>query len=92
MKLTEQAVSDLSDHLNKKIGQSMKDALSLMDDNSQRMFVATNAAALGFAMAARFMQVSAAEKGLTFDWPECVKGIVNHVSDLAIANPPEPLP
>ena len=23
---------------------------------------------------------------------QCVNGIVNHVSDLAIANPPEPLP
>ncbi len=91
MKLAEQAVSDLSDHLNEKIAQLMRNTLLLMEDNSQRTFVATHAVAFGFAMAARLMQVSAAETGLHFEWAECVSGIVNHVSALAIANPPPPL-
>jgi hypothetical protein len=91
MKLDEQAVMDLADHLNKKCARLMVGTLSLTDDNSQRMVIATQTAALAFGMAARFMQVSAASKGLSFDWNQCVDGVVAHVTKLAKANPPDEL-
>jgi hypothetical protein len=88
--LDEQAIADLADHLSNIVGRKMADTLRLADDNSQRMFISTQVAALAFGMAARFMQISAAEKGLSFEWDESLYAIVSHVSKLAIDNPPDP--
>lgn len=88
MKLSEQAVTDLAEHMKNKCARAILDAASLTDDNSQRMFIATVAATLAFGMAAQFLQQSAVEKGQVFDWANCVGGLTAHVSKLALDNPP----
>jgi alcohol dehydrogenase class IV len=88
-KLSEQAINDLAGHAVRRCEHYLRDALQFVDDHDQKMVIATQVAAFGFGLAARFVQHGYHERlGYTPDFAECADAVVGRVLRLAKQNPP----
>lgn len=92
VKLPVKTIEDLSTLAMDRCTPVMNGVLQLVEDEQQKMIVATNVAAMMFGLAARFLQYHYCEAhGEEIDFPKAVDAVVFHVAKLALETPAPPL-
>jgi hypothetical protein len=89
-KLSDEEINDLAAHAVRRCERYLRGVLQLVDDPHQKMVVATNVAAFGFGLAARFAQHGYRERhGNAPEFADCADAVVGRVLQLAKQNPPK---
>jgi hypothetical protein len=90
-KLSEEAINDLAGHAVRRCERYLRDALQFVDGHDQKMAIAIQVSAFGFALAARFAQLGYHERhGNMPEFAACAEAVVGRVLLLAKQNPPSP--